>query len=360
VDGLEVADKFASQGRHDVALKVLEDRLKKNPADYEARRRYGEMQQFREKNEANGYGVPRVTTIQDLDSSSRMMSPARKAMIDKLHNTIIQEIDFREITARAALETVTQKTGVAFVWMGAEGNQLVTLKLSKVPAIETVKYVCSLANLKYTITDSGVTVSPIGVSTEEMYIKEWRVSPEVLERLKGDSSGAAPAGFLAARGTTFSQGAFAMYSPASGTLIVKNSPDQLERIEAMIASVSESRKTAGLLPVLLELPKHGRPLVFAGLYGPEQVTLRYDDWWSRARRLWMWFIAGGLLFYAVARPRPWWRTLWAMLVLTALPFCGMVAWTAVCNAVLAGWLVALGLNRLAVWCVFRARKEVLA
>jgi hypothetical protein len=132
--------------------------------------------------------------------------------------------------------------------------------------------------------------------------------------------------------------------------------DQQRLPEAAGASRS-LRRTAGLLPVMLELPKHGRALTFSGLYAPERVSLRYDDWWSRARRLWMWFVGGGVLFYLLARPRPWLRTLWAALALSALPLCALPAWTAVCNALLGGWLAALVLNRIAAWCVFRVRKE---
>ena len=119
-------------------------------------------------------------------------------------------------------------------------------------------------------------------------------------------------------------------------------------------------KTASLLPVTLDLPKSGRVLVFEGLFAPERLVLRYDDWWSRARSLWRWFVAGGIALYVLSGRRPWWRTLWAVLLLTAAPLCVSAAWTPVCNALLGGWLVGLVLNRIAAWCVFRERKEVLA
>ncbi len=121
-------------------------------------------------------------------------------------------------------------------------------------------------------------------------------------------------------------------------------------------------KTAGLLPVSLDLPKDGRVLVFEGLFAPENLVMRYDDWWSRARALWLWFVSGGVAFYLLAPRRPWWRTLWAVLVLSALPLCAVASWTPVCNALLGGWLAGLALNRIGAWCVFRARsgKAVLA
>src|SRR6185295_12979282 len=113
------------------------------------------------------------------------------------------------------------------------------------------------------------------------------------------------------------------------------------------------------LPVTLDLPKEGPTLVFVGLYAPERLTMRYDDWWSRAQTLWLWFVGGGIAFYFLARGRPSWRTLWAALVLSAVPLCVSIAWMPVCNALLGGWLAGLVLNRIGAWCVFRTPKEVL-
>ncbi len=124
--------------------------------------------------------------------------------------------------------------------------------------------------------------------------------------------------------------------------------------------VPVARRTAGLLPVMLSLPKSGSALVFEGLYAPTNVSLQYDDWWSRARRLWLWFVAGGILFYVTGRRRPWMRTLWALLLLTAIPLCLLPTWTAVCNALLGGWLTGLVLDRVAVRFIIRSPKEVLA
>ena len=74
----------------------------------------------------------------------------------------------------------------------------------------------------------------------------------------------------------------------------------------------------------------------------------------------MWFVGGGVVFYLVGRRLPCWRTLWAVLLLSAIPLCALPAWTAVCNALLGGWLAALVLERVAARCVFRVKKEVLA
>jgi hypothetical protein len=347
-------------------------------------------------------------------------APSTVAITGKLNSIIFPKIDFRDATVREAIEFLAAKSksldpegqGVNIVlkFDDAEfGKTRITLTLNNVPLIEVIKYVTNLANLKYKIEPFAVSIVPIGTATEELFIKEWKVPPGLFRAApesKTPTSGVAGADgpanakdFLAASGVTFGQGAFAMYSPASSTLIVKGTQDQLDLVERIIEigaadvqpgaaaaakpQAGQSRdlqqvpqeatkadvgyftkkgggKTAGLLPVTLDLPKTGTALVFDGLYAPERLVMRYDDWWSRARALWIWFVAGGVAFYLLASRRPWWRTLWAVLVLSALPLCVSLAWMPVCNALLGGWLAGLVLNRIGAWCVFRVKKEVLA
>ena len=124
---------------------------------------------------------------------------------------------------------------------------------------------------------------------------------------------------------------------------------------------ADQQRVSGLLPMKIELPKVGRVMVLEGLSAAERVEFRYDDWWGRARRLWLWFVAGGLGCLFVARERPWWRTCWAVLVLTFIPLVVSAETMAICNALLAGWLVSVVLQRVAARVVFaRGKREVLA
>ena len=321
-------------------------------------------------------------------------APNTTALQSKLNGIIFPKIDFRDTTVREAFEFLSAKAkaldpngqGVNIVLrLGDEhqagapsGSTRITLTLNNVPLIEVIKYITNLANLKYKIEPFAVNITQIGTLMEEFFTKQWRVHPIMFQDLLGGKGGLKDAkAWLEANGVTFPQGSLAMYSPATSTLIVKNTEDNLELVEKIfeIGSVegpapaaggiayfdqAGGRKTAGLLPVTLDLPKGGRVLVFEGLFAPERVALRYDDWWSRARALWMWFVSGGVAFYLIAERRPWWRTLWAVLVLSALPLCVSAAWMPVCNALLGGWLAGLVLNRIGAWCVFRVKKEVLA
>jgi len=116
-----------------------------------------------------------------------------------------------------------------------------------------------------------------------------------------------------------------------------------------------------LIPMKLDLPKIGGMIVLDGLSAADRVQFRYENWWTRASHLWLWFVAGGLVCPFVARRRPWWRTCWVALALTFFPLVAVTSATPVCNALLAGWLVSLVIQRVAARLVFApSRKEATA
>jgi general secretion pathway protein D len=141
---------------------------------------------------------------------------------------------------------------------GGSGTKI-TLTLNNVPLIEVIKYITNLANLKYKVDPYAVYIVPLGADIQEMYIKEWKVPASMFREVPGaggatalgagttpptdptvSGGGSALAGsssakdFLSSRGVTFNQGAFAMFSPQSSTLVVKNTQDQLDLVERVI------------------------------------------------------------------------------------------------------------------------------
>ena len=131
--------------------------------------------------------------------------------------------------------------------------------------------------------------------------------------------------------------------------------------QGLVVRSDKFTRVSGILPMKIELPVAGRAIVLEGLFAAERVEFRYDDWWSRARGLWLWFVAGGVACLFLARRRPWWRTCWAVLVLTFIPLVVSAGTMAICNALLAGWLVSVVMQRVAARLVFaRGKREVLA
>ena len=347
--------------------------------------------------------------------------PGNIAKLDRrLERIIIPKLEFRETTIREALEYLKRKSieldpddpkqGVNIVLkldsqpitvvseepaappvpipsldaapnsspvvLGNPMDARITVSLSNIPLIEALKYVTGLANLKFKVDPYAVSVVPASVSTDVVITKEWKIRPDLIPTESGDVFNRESARkFLISNGVQFNGTASATYIASSSRLIVRNTQDQLDLIDTIIMSGGpapqaagfanlgdvDQQRVSGLLPMEIELPKVGRVMVLEGSSAAERVEFRYDDWWGRARRLWLWFVAGGLGCLFVARERLWWRTCWAVLVLTFIPLVVSVETMAICNALLAGWLVSVVLQRVGAWLVFaRGKREVLA
>jgi len=146
--------------------------------------------------------------------------------------------------------------------MSGGADTRITVNLNNVPLIEAIKYITNLANLRYKIEPFAISILPIGGVAEDMFIKEWSVPPDFIGRLPGGGGDAAsglsaPTGdptldggsgiadrmsakdYLAAAGVVFGNGAFAMYSTQSSTLIVKNTEEQLDVVERLVEIIGE-------------------------------------------------------------------------------------------------------------------------
>ena len=133
----------------------------------------------------------------------------------------------------------------------------ITISLSNIPLGEALKYVTELANLKFKVEPFAVFVVPQGTPTEVLLTKEYKVPPGFIssapstaapdalapaaptDASKGGSSLAAKREakeFLVAQGVIFGPGASATYIAASSRLIVRNTQEQLDLIDALVAS----------------------------------------------------------------------------------------------------------------------------
>src|SRR5262249_42433292 len=112
--------------------------------------------------------------------------------------------------------------------------------------------------------------------------------------LGGGALGAAPAGggiegagaggassakdFLAASGVTFGPNAFAMYSPVSSTLIVKNTQDQLDLVERIIEiGGTETIKQVEIQAKFVEISQtNTKELSFDWMLGQSNIPRNYN------------------------------------------------------------------------------------
>ncbi|MGB0152883.1 MAG: Amuc_1098 family type IV pilus outer membrane protein [Verrucomicrobiales bacterium] len=151
----------------------------------------------------------------------------------------------------------------AFGGGGGVGDTRVTLRLSNVPLAEALRYTTSLASLKYKVEPNAVLVVPISTPDKDLFTNVYVVPPTFLSTGAGGGGGGggaaaadpfadpvAPSGLAAAArptaktvlenaGISFPAGASAIYNKTSSQLIVRNTQDQMELVEAYIDSITE-------------------------------------------------------------------------------------------------------------------------
>ncbi|MEZ5405441.1 MAG: hypothetical protein R3F23_04475 [Verrucomicrobiia bacterium] len=174
--------------------------------------------------------------------------------------SILDVIDFLNVRSK---ELDPERKGINFVSrltpdsMGSE----VTLNLQNVPLEEVIRYATRLANLKYQMDEFSVSILPLTAPTDQLLTKEYRVKPDFFNV---DTGGEQQGGsrtrrtfsrslmekvqferetdirkVLESRGVTFPEGASASYSSASSKLTVRNSPSNLELIDALVGSPTD-------------------------------------------------------------------------------------------------------------------------
>lgn len=135
----------------------------------------------------------------------------------------------------------------------------ISVQLTNIPLVEALKYVTSLANLKYKVEPYAVAIVPMGTSTLELIQKEYKVPPGFISRIANPDGGAGalaappPGGagdatgagrqimgrvdaveFLKSAGVTFPEGATAIYIPLNSRLLVRNTQENLDLIDRLV------------------------------------------------------------------------------------------------------------------------------
>jgi len=149
----------------------------------------------------------------------------------------------------------------------------ITITLNQIPLGEALRYIASQAGLKVKVEPYAVSIIPVTELSADLLTKEYRVPPgfitsnvNVGPSALNVPAAAGPAGtgkdtqestggrqlvtretakeFLEAQGVPFPQGASANFLPQSSRLIVRNTQDNLELVDALVeqANVSGPRQ----------------------------------------------------------------------------------------------------------------------
>lgn len=138
------------------------------------------------------------------------------------------------------------------------------LRLTNVPLAVALKYICDQARLRYKVDDFAVTLVPQTETGEDLFTRTFTVPPDFAAGLgSGGSADTATAAdpfassesgaskatlvarppikdLLASSGITFGEGSSATLG-SSGTLLVTNTPTELDKIEQLVESLSKGK-----------------------------------------------------------------------------------------------------------------------
>jgi general secretion pathway protein D len=185
----------------------------------------------------------------------------------------------------------------------------ITLTLNQIPLGEALRYIASQAGLKVKVEPYAVLILPLSEQSNELTTKEYRVPPGFISSnvnvgvsalsqgpTKVGAAAGVPAGtgkdtqestggqllvnregareFLESQGVPFPPGASANFLPQSSRLIVRNTIDNLELVDALVEQASVAGpKQVEIESKFVEITQNNlKELGFDWLLGPFNIT----------------------------------------------------------------------------------------
>jgi len=244
---------------------------------------------------------PRRRFVEARTTDSAAMDETRRGtelMVARLNRMIIPRVDFRDATVRQAVNFLQQRSrdldttevdpanrGVNIVVKlpavsmpapsveadsvgdtlatpaAAASADRITLNLSNVPLYEALRYVATLAGLKVKVEPFAVSLVPLSEPTDVLEQREFKVPPgfisgpasgdesqtvggrEISTGTSGLAARQTAKDFLQSQGVEFPPGASANFSPGTSRLIVRNTPQSLDLIEALVDAAMGQQPT---------------------------------------------------------------------------------------------------------------------
>jgi len=191
-----------------------------------------------------------------------LSSRGTRSINRKLDEILIPRLQFTDATVREAIEYLRGQTsrldtgteegkdkGVNIVLKldPSAASQTITIDLRDIPLREALAYITRLANLKTKVEDYAVLIVPISEPTDTLITKEYRVPPGFITSLPSVGAGEASVDgntvavskakeFLESQGVQFPLGASANLLASSSRLIVRNTQENLDLVDALVES----------------------------------------------------------------------------------------------------------------------------
>ncbi len=235
---------------------------------------------------------PVVPIVSSLNGDQSTEEKGATYIISKLREIVIPRIDFEETSLEEAVDFLRQRSreidpspgakGVNFVIRSAsvtgeaaasideeldaetsasDGDSArINLKLENVPLSVALQYICDQTSRRYKVDDFAVTLVPLDDTIDELITRTWRVPPTFLADVSGgddggDASEADPFAdddgdqraslaprkpiqqVLEEKGVSFPESASANFIGASSTLVVRNTPNNLDLIDQIVEGI---------------------------------------------------------------------------------------------------------------------------
>ena len=169
----------------------------------------------------------------------------------------------------------------------------ITLSLSHVPLYVALDYISKLCNLKLKIDPYAVSIVPLSEPTDILITKEYQVPPTFIPPKLLDSGSALPqAGtapsaanlprvatrynaqdYLVSQGVEFPTGSSANYLPSGSKLVVRNTRDNIDQIDALVdAAMGVAPSQVDIQTKFIEINQNNiQELGFDWLLGPFSI-----------------------------------------------------------------------------------------
>lgn len=296
------ADGFYDLAEYDKAVLSCKDILRVDPTNKAARRMMERATKAKSDYARSHYDETRAEMLANVDAQWETRVPpeagtvpgmeltgtvgsAQETTLGKLRSIILKRIDLSQVTLTEAVDYLRQQAaeldtteldparkGINITVNVSSPDQEKTarilnskidLKLNNVPLERVLHYVCEATHTEYVVEDYAVTLRAIGLDSNQMVIRSFRVPPDFLTNAGMAQAAAAPQqadpfaakpaggeGLLARRrsaldvlkdqGIPFPEGASANYNPSTGTLVVRNTQVNIDLISQIVSAISNT------------------------------------------------------------------------------------------------------------------------
>jgi general secretion pathway protein D len=291
--GLLLAHSAVEIGNYDAGIGHFQDVLRIDPYNMAARRGMEEAERRRIQYFRAAYDHQRAKMLAQVDemwedkvptnvTPQAVVSTSGRSLgaylTEKMDRIIFPTVSFQNATIEEAIEYLRLKSkdldtietdpnrkGVNIIIRqgDAPAGASISLDLRNVPMSEALRYICDLAQMKFKVEAYAVIVVPISDNNTEMFNRTYRVPPDFLTQSGGGGAAPAPAPggdpfatpapgaasglatrptaqvVLTQQGITFPEGASASFTPATSTLVVRNTQPNLDLIEAYVEELNK-------------------------------------------------------------------------------------------------------------------------